>query len=74
MNLNVCFFGLPLEDKSKRSNNCGSKGVSIDDEHIVTHSSVEGNFGDDVHSGIAKLERGHGYVWLCSLKKTAHTS
>lgn len=47
---------VPLKNESERGDDCGSKGMTIHNKNIVAHSSVEGNLGDDVHSGIAKLQ------------------
>lgn len=49
------YWFTPLKKEGKGSNNRGSKGVAVNHEHIVAHSSVQRNFGDDVHAGIAEL-------------------
>lgn len=48
--------------------------MPVDDQHVMAHSSVERNLSDDVHSGIAELQRNNGYVRLTALNKIAITS
>lgn len=48
--------------------------MSIDDKHVMAHASVERNFGDDVHTGVAELERNHGYVWLTPMEEITKIS
>ena len=65
---------VPLENKSKGSNSCCSKGMPIYHKHIVAHPTVEGNLCDYVHTSISKLQRNHCYVRLAPLKKTSTTT
>ena len=48
--------------------------MAIHHKHIVTHAVVEGDFGDDIHTGIAELERDHGNVGLALPKELTTTS
>lgn len=61
----------PFEENSKGSNDCSSKGMTINDEDIVRHAAVEGNFGDDIHAGIAELQRYHSKIGFRGFEEVA---
>lgn len=46
--------------------------MTVDDKDVVAHTTVEGDDGDDVHSGVAELEGDDCDVWVCILKETAN--
>lgn len=48
--------------------------MAIDHQDIVAHAMVEGEFGEDVHACIAKLERDHCKVRLANYKVPAPSS
>ena len=48
--------------------------MPVDYEDIMTHAMVEGDLGDYVHAGVAKLQRDHGNVGLAPLKEFATAS
>lgn len=48
--------------------------MTVDNEYIVTHSPVEGDFGEDVHAGVSKLKGDHGNVGLASSEEVTTTS
>lgn len=45
--------------------------MAVNHKNIVAHSSVERNFGDDVHSGVAELKRDHCKIGFGALKEAA---
>lgn len=65
---------VPLEEDGKRCYNSSSKGMPINNKHIMAHPPIERNFCDDVHPSIAKLQRSHCYVGLGPLEKIAKTT
>lgn len=64
----------PLKKESKGGYNGGGKGVAVNHEHIVAHSPVQRNFGDDIHPGVAELQRDHCKVGFWVLKEVAEAS
>lgn len=67
-------YRLPLEYESKWSDDSSGKGMAIDNKHIVAHPPIEGDLGDDVHPGVAKLEGDHGDVGLAFLDEVLEGS
>jgi hypothetical protein len=60
--------------KSGVSNNGRSNCVPVDDQYIVTHTIGERNFGNNIHTRIAKLQRNHGYVRFRPFKRTRQST
>lgn len=64
----------PFKDEGKWNYDSSGKGMAINDKNIMAHSTVEGNLGDDVHAGIAKLQSNHGKVVFGVLKEVCTIS
>lgn len=61
-NGNVCFdfkSFTPLQEDSKGGDDSSGDSMAINNEHVVAHSSVERNLGDNVHASISKLQGYH---------------
>lgn len=61
---------VPLKNESEGSHGHGGEGMAVDNEDVVAHSTIERQLSDDIHSGVPKLKRYHGDVWLGGLEQT----
>lgn len=53
---------IPFEKDGERGDDSCSDGVAVNHEDVVAHALVERHLSDDVHSGVAELQRDHGKV------------
>lgn len=53
---------IPFEEKSKGGYDKSSESMTINNKNIVAHASVEGNFCDNIHPCIPKLQGHHSKV------------
>lgn len=52
----ACIVELPFKNEGKGSNDSSGKGMSVDNQNIVAHASIERDFGNNIHSSIPKLQ------------------